>query len=190
MGVAKSVRFEIFKRDKFQCQYCGRTPPTVVLEIDHVIPVSKGGDDLQENLITACQDCNRGKAARPLDRIPAPLVDQMKQKQERLDQIEAYNAFLTEIRERQIQQIDRIGYYWFNKFNKKKNRFVFGDQRAPTIKTFLSKLPEAEILDAIDIAHARLPVTEESQDHRTFKYFCGVCWKKIKRSENGTDSSN
>jgi len=189
MSIRKSIRFEIFKRDQFQCQYCGRKPPIVVLEIDHIIPVSKGGDDLQENLITACEECNRGKAARPLDRIPSSLVEQMSQKAERMEQVEAYNAFLTEIRERQIEQIERIGTYWFNKFKKKKNRFVFGDQRIPTIRTFLSRLPEAEILDAIDVAHSRLPVGSVA-DHRTFKYFCGICWKKIKRSDNGPDSTN
>lgn len=55
------TRFEVFKRDGFICQYCGRRPPEVILEADHIVPKSKGGTDIIENLITACYECNRGK---------------------------------------------------------------------------------------------------------------------------------
>jgi 5-methylcytosine-specific restriction endonuclease McrA len=41
--------------------------PDVVLEVDHVVPRSRGGTDDPDNLITSCQDCNRGKAGVPLD---------------------------------------------------------------------------------------------------------------------------
>jgi len=58
----KRIRFEIFKRDNFTCQYCGRKAPNVELQIDHIIPKSKGGKDIPENLITACWDCNIGKS--------------------------------------------------------------------------------------------------------------------------------
>ena len=52
MSVSKSVRFEIFARDAFTCQYCGRRPPEVVLELDHIHPRAKGGSDDLTNLIT------------------------------------------------------------------------------------------------------------------------------------------
>jgi 5-methylcytosine-specific restriction endonuclease McrA len=55
------LRFEILKRDNFTCRYCGRKPPEVVLEIDHIIPVVEGGTNDWGNLITSCFDCNRGK---------------------------------------------------------------------------------------------------------------------------------
>lgn len=54
-------RYSILERDKFTCQYCGRKSPDVALEIDHIIPVSKGGSDYPSNLITACFDCNNQK---------------------------------------------------------------------------------------------------------------------------------
>lgn len=41
--ISKALRFEVFKRDSFTCQYCGRSAPEVVLEVDHIVPVSKGG---------------------------------------------------------------------------------------------------------------------------------------------------
>ena len=65
-SVSPSRRFEILKRDGFKCQYCGLAAPDAVLEVDHVVPVSKGGGNEASNLIAACYDCNRGKRGRPL----------------------------------------------------------------------------------------------------------------------------
>ena len=69
MGIKKSLRFEVFARDKFTCQYCGKMPPSVVLELDHIHPVCKGGSDETINLITACAECNNGKGAKIITEI-------------------------------------------------------------------------------------------------------------------------
>lgn len=66
MPMSKKTRFEVFKRDSFACRYCGARAPSVVLHVDHVIPVAAGGDDRLINLVTACFDCNAGKSDRPL----------------------------------------------------------------------------------------------------------------------------
>jgi len=66
---SKRLRFEIFKRDLFTCQYCGKQPPDVVLEIDHIHPVADGGKTEPLNLTTACADCNAGKSNVPLGLI-------------------------------------------------------------------------------------------------------------------------
>ena len=55
------LRFDVLRRDKYVCQYCGACGPKVELEIDHIIPVARGGTDDMENLKTACFDCNKGK---------------------------------------------------------------------------------------------------------------------------------
>src|SRR3990167_9842255 len=60
-GKRLKKRFLILKRDKFTCQYCGRKAPNVILEIDHIHPKSKDGENNIENLITACLECNNGK---------------------------------------------------------------------------------------------------------------------------------
>ena len=76
MSIGKSLRFEIFARDGFTCQYCGRRPPDVILEVDHIHPESKGGTADPINLITACFDCNRGKSAKVISEIaPRPDAD-------------------------------------------------------------------------------------------------------------------
>ncbi len=75
-SASKSLRFDVFNRDGFTCQYCGRTPPDTVLELDHLVAVANGGDNEELNLVTACADCNRGKAAKVLGAIkPSPDAD-------------------------------------------------------------------------------------------------------------------
>jgi hypothetical protein len=59
------LRFTILQRDNFSCNKCGRSPakdPSVVLHVDHIIPWSKGGETVIENLETLCSDCNLGKS--------------------------------------------------------------------------------------------------------------------------------
>ena len=57
------MRFKMLHRDNFTCQYCGRTPQHgAVLVADHVRPLSKGGENILNNLITSCFECNSGKA--------------------------------------------------------------------------------------------------------------------------------
>ena len=55
------LRYEIFKRDNFRCVLCGATRNEDKLEIDHIIPISKGGKTIKSNLRTLCFKCNRGK---------------------------------------------------------------------------------------------------------------------------------
>ena len=54
-------RFSILMRFSFTCQYCGRKPPEVILEIDHILPRAKGGRTTKENLTVSCRECNQGK---------------------------------------------------------------------------------------------------------------------------------
>jgi 5-methylcytosine-specific restriction enzyme A len=61
-----SVRVDVLSRDGYKCIYCGRNSKEVTLEIDRIIPFSKGGSNKISNLQTLCFDCNRGKGARNL----------------------------------------------------------------------------------------------------------------------------
>lgn len=56
-------RNAIFQRDNYHCQYCGSASN---LTIDHVIPLSKGGGDTWDNLVTACLSCNNMKGNKDL----------------------------------------------------------------------------------------------------------------------------
>ena len=63
------MRFLVNRRDRFSCRACGRSPANdvgVVLHVDHVIPWSKGGETIFENLQTLCEKCNLGKSDLPM----------------------------------------------------------------------------------------------------------------------------
>ena len=82
-----SLRFQIFKRDKFTCQYCGRKSPDARIELEHVNPRANGGTDDPSNLVTGCYDCNRGKAEKLLtDKLPAMALI----RKERLEFLEEF----------------------------------------------------------------------------------------------------
>ncbi len=58
------TRFNVFLRDRFSCQYCGYHHSTPDLTFDHVVPRSKGGRTVWENVVTACSACNLRKGSR------------------------------------------------------------------------------------------------------------------------------
>jgi 5-methylcytosine-specific restriction endonuclease McrA len=65
--IKTTLRFVILCRDQFRCVYCGRTSQEATLEVDHIIPRSKGGSNLPTNLVTACYECNMGKSDNELN---------------------------------------------------------------------------------------------------------------------------
>jgi len=68
------TRFNVFLRDGWKCQYCRDTFKTKELTFDHVIPRSKGGKTSWDNIVTACQCCNRRKGNQmPKDINMIPL---------------------------------------------------------------------------------------------------------------------
>jgi len=112
--ISKKVRFEVFKRDSFTCQYCGCKSPDVVLHVDHIKPVSKDGDNNLMNLITSCIDCNLGKGARELD-DHAELVkqrDQLDDLNERRLQLEQMVLWREELKVIDADIVDRLSDVW------------------------------------------------------------------------------
>lgn len=149
-SLSKKIRFEVFKRDKFTCVYCGRKAPDVILEVDHIEPVAKGGDNSIANLVTSCIDCNRGKRDIPLS-INETLEKQriqlelLQEKREQLEMLFEWKKSLDELDEYEsdlfIQYIeDKIQPYTLKKHFK-----------VETLKLF-EKYKQDEILDAINIA--------------------------------------
>lgn len=70
-GVAFSKK-NVFKRDQYTCQYCGASGGTLTL--DHVIPRSRGGATVWDNVVLACRRCNAKKGDRPLHETSLSLM--------------------------------------------------------------------------------------------------------------------
>lgn len=67
----KLTKREVFRRDNYTCQYCGRQ--TGHLTIDHVVPRHRGGQHRWDNLVAACSSCNRRKGGRILHEVRMTL---------------------------------------------------------------------------------------------------------------------
>jgi len=72
--VVRFNRLNIFSRDKNTCQYCGHILPRHELNIDHVIPRSRGGQATWENVVCSCHACNRKKAGRTPEEAGMKLI--------------------------------------------------------------------------------------------------------------------
>jgi hypothetical protein len=171
-----SVRFEVFKRDDFTCVYCGRRTPAVVLEVDHILPSSKGGTDEIENLTTSCWDCNRGKGARTLE-SRAPIRDLTKEAeliQEREAQLLAWHDAQRQVRGRVDQAIEEVLAHWA----KHWDGYSYYEPWPHMLRTYAEKLPLYDLLEAVDIALARRPHNVDS-----CRYFGGVVKRKLGRAE-------
>jgi len=72
-------RANIYRRDKFICQYCGGTFAPAVLTFDHVMPRSRGGDTSWTNIVTSCGNCNRLKGDRTPEEAGMPLLNEPKE---------------------------------------------------------------------------------------------------------------
>ena len=59
-------RLRVFERDGYKCHYCEKQLTRFTATLDHIQPVSKGGDNSYENLVTACLHCNSRRGARPV----------------------------------------------------------------------------------------------------------------------------
>lgn len=70
----KLTRLEVFRRDQYRCQYCGRE--STELTVDHVIPRHKGGRHVWENVVSACIPCNSRKAGRTPKEAGLKLIRQ------------------------------------------------------------------------------------------------------------------
>lgn len=171
-AISKKTRFEVFKRDGFACQYCGAHPPEVMLEVDHIVPVAEGGENDFDNYITACFPCNRGKGAVSLDRIPQSLADKAAEVAEREEQIRGYNEVMSAARKRIESEVQAV--------NRVYERFAVGyelsDSSRVSVRTFIEKLGVFAVIDAMEIAGERWA----HRDAKIFRYFCGICWNKIR----------
>lgn len=145
-AISKRLRFEVFKRDSFCCQYCGRSAPDVILHVDHINPVANDGDNDLLNLITSCRDCNLGKGAKTLNdqSTLARQKEQLKELNERRLQLEMLLQWREGLADIETQKVDAIESVFTKIFNFKLSEVGRNDARK-----WLKKYPLEVILDAI-----------------------------------------
>lgn len=183
MSVSRSLRYQVLRRDNHTCRYCGRSAPEVKLAIDHVIPAALGGSDEASNLVTACVDCNGGKAATPPD---AALVSDVEEMAVRWAAAMRFaSAHLAGLR----AQRDEIREAFEDAWNGWTYTDAAGEKKTVDLPTSwpnsIDSLANAglkieDIEDCVDVAMR----TEKVQDR--FRYFCGVAWRTVRELQDQT----
>lgn len=170
--ISKKLRFEVFKRDFFKCQYCGSVPPSVVLEVDHLTPVFEGGKNNIDNLITACFDCNRGKGKRLLETLPSSTEEKSLILKEKIGQYKAFQKLTNELDRLMNLELKAIN----DIYNENFEEYYLKDKFLQTsVKRFIKDLGFEVVKDAMYYACNRVYHSD-----KVINYFCAICWNKIK----------
>lgn len=179
--ITKKKRFEVFKRDNFTCQYCGRMSPDVILEIDHIVPVAEGGNNGLLNLVTSCRDCNRGKGKTKLSdnatvkRQQTELRD-LADKREQLEMMIRWKRELMEVVDKQVQFIaDRI---------ESSTDWTVSDNAKRKIRELINRFSFAEVCDAVEISFSQYYTGSKTSWNEAFQKVGGICYNK-RRARDG-----
>lgn len=168
--ISKTTRFEVFKRDKFQCQYCGAAAPKVVLHVDHIQPVVDGGGSDLLNLVTSCDACNLGKGPRLLtdDAAVTKSKKQLDLLQERREQREMMLEWKKALRDADDLDVQRLAEQWSELTG---DRFMLNEHGMQTLRRLYRKWSFSDVWDSMSVAadhYFRLDkdghVTAESQE--------------------------
>ena len=178
-STGKRLRFEIFKRDGFRCVYCGVTPQQKVLRVDHVEAVASGGASTADNLVTACFDCNAGKAAVPLDDTKLKVGFVRDEDREHAEQIREYLAIQREIHGAKDAAVADLASIWERRIGPMTKAM---HSRLPGL---ISGWPTNKLVEAIEIVAGNLDC-DPSADYdwrratEQAKYFHGVLrrWRR------------
>ncbi len=111
--IKKSIRFEVFKRDSFTCQYCGQKAPDVVLEVDHITPVAAGGDNDILNLATSCRACNSGKSDKKLSDSAAfekrrGQIEDLEERRQQLQMLHDWHLSLIDLDDQAVDMAESV----------------------------------------------------------------------------------
>lgn len=148
--LGSKLRFEVFKRDSFRCQYCGKAAPDVLLHVDHIKPVASGGLDELLNLVTACVDCNLGKGARHLDDDAAvekarTQIEALQERREQLEMLLAWRDGMSDIDEIAVKSM-------VDHWQKLAPGWTVSDSGIQSIRKWWSSWSLNDILTAMDAA--------------------------------------
>lgn len=178
-GIGKKLRFEVFKRDRFTCQYCGAAAPEAILHVDHISPVSKGGGNDILNLITSCASCNLGKSDRLLsdDSEIARQRAQLEELSARREQLEEMLRWREGLKSIDDDVYEAAADAWAEAVHG----YTLNETGERSMRKLLRKFELSVILQAIDkVAGQYLRYTEEGPTQDSVEYafskLGGLCY--------------
>lgn len=180
--LSKKIRFEVFKRDSFKCQYCGRSAPDVILEVDHIVPVAEGGKNDMLNLVTSCRDCNRGKGKKKLSDMS--VIDKQRKQLDDLndmrEQTEMLLKWRTELMNVIETQIDACESYLIDAYGYK-----FSDEGRKKFRLLIKQFGFVEVIDAMEIACCQYKYANQVTSK-----VGGICYNRRKMREEHAEQDH
>jgi hypothetical protein len=179
-------RFEVFKRDSFTCQYCGKSAPDVVLNVDHIIPVNSGGDSNITNLVTSCFSCNSGKSDKELSddsavKMQMNQLELIQNKKEQVDMIAEWAMLLN--KDFEIEAI--------NKMISNINQSSLTEFGIKNVKKLISKYGFKKVAESIPLSYQKfgddyinklskyINMMDASDEDRHFMYSIGILKNRL-----------
>jgi hypothetical protein len=196
--LSKKIRFEVLKKFKFTCVYCGGSAPDVLIEVDHIVPVAEGGTNDLMNLTAACKKCNIGKGKNRLD--DKTLIDkskiQMEEVQERKDQLGMMLKWQKELEEFNIEIFDGLVSKWDTLMNKELegNPHHLTDSGKQKIRKAFDDFDYVLVVQAIDIAAKTYFKYDESgaptndSISKALEKLGGICYNKNNEKQESSES--
>ena len=181
-AMSKKLRFEVFKRDGFTCQYCGRMAPDVVLEVDHINAVANGGNNDIMNLVTSCFDCNRGKGKNKLSekteiKKQQEQLKDLNSKREQLKMMLDWKKELSRLDEEQVEEFE-------SQYTTITGNHITEHGKA-LVKKWIKQFGLIEILDCMEISVSQY-FNEGNKEtwEKTFNYIPRIAANRKKQNEN------
>lgn len=166
-GISKKTRIEVFKRDSFRCRYCGKKPTDddgVVLHLDHIKPVAKGGDNNILNLVTSCFDCNMGKSDRELN--DSTVIDMQHEQLDKLNELRIQQEWMYEWQQELLKSDDAQ----INSFENliktvlDSDSFSLNNNGKKAYKKLFKKYGFDKTVDALKISHEQYAKFDEDNE--------------------------
>lgn len=190
-AISKRLRFEVFKRDSFTCQYCGKSAPDVVLHIDHIVPVKEGGKNDITNLVCSCESCNMGKGAIKLSDDSAvkkekKQLDELNEKREQLELMMKWKKELLTMDDKQFKFISE-------EFRRCTDRYYLMDCMKPKVRQWIKKFGFEKVFDVIAtsceqyLQHDKEGTVTQESANKALDYIPKICYCQAKQDGNGDD---
>lgn len=177
--ISKKMRFEVFKRDSFTCQYCGRHAPDVILECDHIKPVAEGGKNTLLNLVTSCMECNRGKGKRKLSDTAEvdKQFNELATLNERREQMNMMLKWREELANLTNDQIDAISDILCDEDR------CLTDYARNKVKILIKRFGFSEVLVAAEIAYDKYVIDKRRGVAYALDKMGGICYNRATKME-------
>ena len=181
VNVGHKLRFQVFRRDGFACVYCGAKAPYVHISPDHIVPKSQGGLDVLDNLVTCCEDCNKGKGTSRAGHLGIERDHhEIELLQSRINALLELNVKARELADYLEGQVDVVDRFWWEKLANDPG-YTFGPPTRAMLRYFLRRLDIVAVEEAMSLAW------ETYHDSKRIRPVYRLLWRSIERRASEED---